>query len=235
MICSTAVFMVTNSEPNVDDFTVFCFLENQETGAQFKNIKMPVCDLRVTWLPAWSTSTKQFIVTSVPRGAGMLWEYPLLHQGKIPPTPQVWIKTRVRGIENAFRRLVFLQVCADQLSNLLCLFYIFLLSVYVLWHDLNRFFILLFSRVSCLEMHFSNAPVTFGNPTPMYVLKWPYARYFNQCTSSTLYPQLQYRFFLTLSLNVTIFAGGNRISAAISSNCKCIYLSVWISVNAITF
>eukprot|EP00978_Attheya_sp_CCMP212_P018299 scaffold49916_cov20-Attheya_sp.AAC.1 len=48
MICSAAVFMATKSEPNVDDSTVICFFENQEIGARFKNIEIPVCDLRVT-------------------------------------------------------------------------------------------------------------------------------------------------------------------------------------------
>ena len=60
----------TNSDPNVDDSTVVCFLENQDIGALFTYNTMPVCDLLVIWSPAWSASTKQLIWTTLPRGVG---------------------------------------------------------------------------------------------------------------------------------------------------------------------
>ena len=56
-MCSTAILMAINSLPNVLVSTVFCRLLYQTIGAQFKNMRIPVCDLRVTVFDAWSTSS----------------------------------------------------------------------------------------------------------------------------------------------------------------------------------
>jgi hypothetical protein len=69
---STAIFMATNSEPNVEASTVFCLLENQMTGARLMKMIIPVCDLLVTLQPAWSASTKHEVTTLLPRGSGAL-------------------------------------------------------------------------------------------------------------------------------------------------------------------
>ena len=42
IIFSTVILNATNSEPNVDISTVFCRFENQEMGAMFTKIKIPV-------------------------------------------------------------------------------------------------------------------------------------------------------------------------------------------------
>ena len=57
-ICSTAVFIAMNSLPKVLVSTVFSLLLYQMIGTRFRNINIPVCDLRVTLSPAWSESTK---------------------------------------------------------------------------------------------------------------------------------------------------------------------------------
>ena len=71
LMCSTAVLMVINLLPNVLVSTVFCHLLYQTIGAQFKNMRIPVCDLHVTVFDAWSASTKQWLDTACPRGGGM--------------------------------------------------------------------------------------------------------------------------------------------------------------------
>ena len=70
-MCSTAILMAINSLPNVLVSMVFCRLLYQTIGAQFKNMRIPVCDLRVTVFDAWSTSTKQWLDTArLRRGGG---------------------------------------------------------------------------------------------------------------------------------------------------------------------
>jgi hypothetical protein len=39
---STAIYIATNSDPKVEDSTVFCALEYQIIGAWLRNISMPV-------------------------------------------------------------------------------------------------------------------------------------------------------------------------------------------------
>jgi hypothetical protein len=51
-IISNLVIMATNSKENVDDSTVFCRFEYHIMGARLQKIRIPVCDLRVTWQPA---------------------------------------------------------------------------------------------------------------------------------------------------------------------------------------
>jgi hypothetical protein len=64
------ILIATNSDPKVDDLTVLCALENQVMGAQFRYIIIPVCDQRVTLLPAWLASTKALICTGCPLEGG---------------------------------------------------------------------------------------------------------------------------------------------------------------------
>jgi len=64
------ILIATNSDPKVDDSTVLCALESQVMGAQFRCIIIPVCDQRVTLLPAWSASRKALICTGCPLGGG---------------------------------------------------------------------------------------------------------------------------------------------------------------------
>ena len=70
IIRSEAILSATNSEPNVELSTVFCLLECQTIGAELIYSNMPVCDLLVILLPAWSESTKQFTWTGRPLGSG---------------------------------------------------------------------------------------------------------------------------------------------------------------------
>ena len=51
-ICSVAILRATNSDPNVEDSTVFWRLENHDTGALLTYMIIPVCDLRVILSPA---------------------------------------------------------------------------------------------------------------------------------------------------------------------------------------
>ncbi len=67
---STAIRAAINSDPKVEVSTVFCRLENQTIGARLQKIKIPVWDLRVTRLPAWSASTKHEIRIGFPLGSG---------------------------------------------------------------------------------------------------------------------------------------------------------------------
>jgi hypothetical protein len=46
-IMSTQILIVMNSDPNMDDSTVFCALLYHCTGAELRYINMPVCDLLV--------------------------------------------------------------------------------------------------------------------------------------------------------------------------------------------
>ena len=56
-IISVAIRNAINSDPKLEDSTVFCLLLNQTTGVLLRYISMPVCDLRVMRLQAWSAST----------------------------------------------------------------------------------------------------------------------------------------------------------------------------------
>jgi hypothetical protein len=69
-IMSTAIRNATNSEPNVDDSTVFCLLECHKIGALFTKMITRVWDCRVNRHPAWSESTKQEVTTKTPLGSG---------------------------------------------------------------------------------------------------------------------------------------------------------------------
>lgn len=51
-IITIAIRVATNSEPKVDDSTVFCRLENHFIGAQLTKIKTPVWERRVPRHPA---------------------------------------------------------------------------------------------------------------------------------------------------------------------------------------
>lgn len=48
-IISTAILIVINSEPKVDDSTVFCDLKHQVMGAQLRKIRISVCESLVTF------------------------------------------------------------------------------------------------------------------------------------------------------------------------------------------
>jgi hypothetical protein len=48
MSCSVANCSAINSDPKVEGSTVFCFFENQDTGALLMYISMSVCDCRVS-------------------------------------------------------------------------------------------------------------------------------------------------------------------------------------------
>ena len=75
-IRSRAILRATNSLPNDDDSTVFCFFENLITGALLRKMIIPVCDLRVTKFPAWSESTKQVMSNVFPKGMGIFGPQP---------------------------------------------------------------------------------------------------------------------------------------------------------------
>ena len=49
---NNAVVIATNSDPNVDDSTVFCLFEYHYIGALFTEMSTPVCNLLVTRHPA---------------------------------------------------------------------------------------------------------------------------------------------------------------------------------------
>ena len=51
-IISIAILIAINSDPNVDDSTVFCLFEYHNIGALFTKISTPVCNLLVTQHPA---------------------------------------------------------------------------------------------------------------------------------------------------------------------------------------
>ena len=68
---SNALFNAKNSEPKVDDSTVFYLLLNQIIGAWLKNISILVCDRLVTLSAAWLASTKQCVVMIFPPGFGI--------------------------------------------------------------------------------------------------------------------------------------------------------------------
>ena len=61
-----------NSEPKVDDSTVFWRFEKKTMGDLFTKMRTPVCDLLVTLHPAWSASTKHEVVTGLPLAMGAL-------------------------------------------------------------------------------------------------------------------------------------------------------------------
>ena len=71
-ISSTDCFMAMNSEPKVDDSTVFWRFEKKTMGDLFTKMRTPVCDLLVTLHPAWSASTKHEVVTGLPLAIGAL-------------------------------------------------------------------------------------------------------------------------------------------------------------------
>jgi hypothetical protein len=65
-INSTDILISTDSDPKVDDSTIFCALEYHQLTM------IPVCDHRVTLLPAWLALTKAFICATCPLGSGAL-------------------------------------------------------------------------------------------------------------------------------------------------------------------
>jgi len=78
---SRAILSAVDSDPYVADSTEFCLLLNWIIHVFWINMRIPVCDLLVTTLPAWLASTKQLIVREFPNGSGpgleksnTLWE-----------------------------------------------------------------------------------------------------------------------------------------------------------------
>ena len=70
MIRSTAIRAAIISEPKVDVSTVRCRLDIHTKGVLLIRSNIPVTDLRVTRLRAWSASTYTVILTSFPYGSG---------------------------------------------------------------------------------------------------------------------------------------------------------------------
>jgi hypothetical protein len=83
MICSVANCSATNSNPKVEDSTVFCFFENQDMGALLMYISMPVCNRHVSLSPAWSELTKQLICIACLLGSSALGGALQLHCHKV--------------------------------------------------------------------------------------------------------------------------------------------------------
>ena len=70
VINSVAIRNATNSDPKVEDSTVFCLLEYHSKRAEFPKRIIPVWDRLVILSPPWSMSTKQFDWALFPRGIG---------------------------------------------------------------------------------------------------------------------------------------------------------------------
>ena len=64
--------MAMDSEPKVDDSTVFWRFEKKTLGDLFTKMRIPVWDLLVILHPAWSESTKHEVVTGLPLAMGAL-------------------------------------------------------------------------------------------------------------------------------------------------------------------
>ena len=71
MICSVAIFAVTNSEPCVAVAAVACFFEYQSTGVLLTKWRHPVRDLPVAKQWFKLASMVVAVTTALPSGSGM--------------------------------------------------------------------------------------------------------------------------------------------------------------------